>query len=211
MKFPPVDPRIDEYIDKHRQIKDSNLLEMEQIARERGFPIIGPQVGMFLYMLVKTTGAKQILEMGSGFGYSAYWMAVALPEDGGIVCIESDNEMLHEALRFFEMGGLMNKADFRVGNALEVIEEFDGPFDLIFNDVDKEDYPVCVGKALPRLKSGGFFITDNSLWDGRVVYDPPPDESTRGVVTFNRMMYLHKDFDTTIIPIRDGLTVARKK
>ena len=206
-----IDGQIEEYLFGLRQPRDEVLLEMEELAKEKRFPIVGPDVGRLLYIFAKSGGAKNILELGSGFGYSAYWFAKALPEDGVIHCTDGDPENEIKAYEFFEKGGISHKLRYNVGDALKIMEHLKGPFDIIYNDIDKEGYPETVEKVLPLLKKKGLFITDNALWDGSVVEDCEHEESTTGVLRFNEIMINHKSFETIIVPIRDGLVVAMKK
>ena len=203
-------PVIEEYLTTLRGPRDEVLLEMERLARERGFPIVGPDVGTLLYILTKVSGARRVLELGSGFGYSAYWFAQALPAYGLVVCTDADQANRDQAVAFFERGGLAYKMRFEVGNALEIMDATTGHFDIIFNDVDKEDYPRVLDKAVAKLKSGGLFITDNTLWEGRVA-SRRQDATTRAVVEFNRLAAAHPRLISLNLPLRDGVTVCLKK
>ncbi len=204
-----LDPEISRYLDELLPDRDPILLEMEKLAQDRQFPIVGPLVGRLCYQLVKTIHASRIFEMGSGFGYSGYWMAKALPENGKIICTESSTENIKRAANFFERGGLANKVEFRQGDALEIIQQVDGPFDVILNDVDKEDYPRALELMVPRLRKGGVLITDNLFWHGRVV-EPHPDRATQGILQYTKSLYSSKELYTTIIPLRDGVGVSIK-
>lgn len=214
-------PSINEYLLDIIPERDAVLTEMEAYARERRFPIIGPLVGRVLHQLVLLTNPKRVFEMGSGFGYSAYWMAKALREpDARIICTDGSQENAEQAAAYLARGGIAERIDYRVGNALEIIDETEGEFDIIYNDIDKDGYPEAFRKAIPRLRSGGLFITDNMLWMGRVVQDIPegvPEEqqwlheATRGVKELTRLLYSSPDMFTTLIPIRDGISVAVKR
>lgn len=214
-------PSINEYLLDIIPERDAVLTEMEAYARERRFPIVGPLVGRVLHQLVLLTNPKRIFEMGSGFGYSAYWMAKALREpDASIICTDGSQENAERAAAYLARGGIAERIDYRVGNALNIIDETEGEFDIIYNDIDKDGYPEAFRKAIPRLRSGGLFITDNMLWMGRVVQDVPevaPEdeqwlhEATRGVKELTRLLYSSPDVFTTIIPLRDGISVAVKR
>ena len=198
---------------------------MEAYARENRFPIVGPLVGRVLHQLVLLTNPTRIFEMGSGFGYSAYWMAKALRQpEASIICTDGSQENADRAAGYLARGGIANRIDYRVGNALEIINETEGDFDIIYNDIDKDGYPEAFRKAIPRLRSGGLFITDNMLWLGRVVtYDTDADvqeldeeeqwvhNTTVGVKELTRLLYSSPDVFTTIIPLRDGVSVAIKR
>ena len=218
-------PSINEYLLDIIPDRDEVLSEMEAYARENRFPIVGPLVGRVLHQLVLLTNPTRIFEMGSGFGYSAYWMAKALRQpEAGIICTDGSQENADRAAGYLARGGIADRIDYRVGNALEIIDEADGEFDIIYNDIDKDGYPEAFRKAIPRLRSGGLFITDNMLWLGRVVtYDTDADvqgldeeeqwthKTTVGVKELTRLLYSSPDVFTTIIPLRDGVSVAIKR
>ncbi len=205
-----LNPPIEEYLHRIAGPSPPPLDEMEEYARKNGFPIIGPLVGRLLQQLVTVTRAKRVAELGSGYGYSALWMAMALPVDATVLCTDGNRDNAERAKDFFGRAGLQKKLDFRVGDALELFSEEEGPFDLILNDIDKEGYPDTIGPVKKRLRSGGVFVTDNLLWDGRIL-ESDQSESTRGVVEFTRRLLSDPDFLTTIIPIRDGISVAVKR
>lgn len=205
-----LDPRINEHLHAVAPMSPSPLDEMEAYAKEHGFPIIGPLVGRVLQQLVIMTGAKRVFELGSGYGYSALWMAMVLPPDGSVSCTDGNPDNERRAKDYFERAGLRSKLHFRVGDALELLARETGPFDLILNDIDKEDYPDTIKPVKEKLRSGGVFVTDNLLWSGHI-FDTDPSESTRGVIRFTQELYADPDFLTTIIPIRDGISVAVKK
>lgn len=188
---------------------DNILSEMENYAREHRFPIIGPMVGPFLRQIAVITNAKRILELGSGFGYSALWFAGGIDDDAKIICIDGSEDNRNRALDYHKRAGVDYKVEYHVGNALEVVEQFVGPFDIIFNDIDKDGYPDAFDAAIPRLKKGGIFITDNLLWSGRI-FDDSPDESTKGVIEFTRKLFESGELLPSIIPIRDGLGIGVK-
>ena len=218
-------PSIDEYLLEVIPARDEMLTEMEAHARENRFPIVGPLVGRVLHQLVLLTNPTRIFEMGSGFGYSAYWMAKALRQpEASIICTDGSQENADRAAGYLARGGIADRIDYRVGNALEIIDETEGDFDIIYNDIDKDGYPEAFRKAIPRLRSGGLFITDNMLWLGRVVtYDTDADvqgldeeeqwvhNTTVGVKELTRLLYSSPDVFTTIIPLRDGVSVAIKR
>ena len=183
------------------------MQEMEAYARERNFPIVGPQVGRFLYQLVQVSGARKIVELGSGFGYSAYWFALAAGADGSIVMTDGDQENEERALDYLRRAGLKSSFDFRVGDALTSIRDIEGPVDIVYNDIDKEGYPDTIEPAANLLRPGGLFITDNLLWSARVC-DPEPGPTTQAILDFTRRLFDDSRFFTTLVPIRDGLAIA---
>ncbi len=204
-----VNPDIEEYLKNLTPVEDGVLKEMEKLGDERGFPIIGPIVGRLLYQIAIMIVAKRVFEMGSGFGYSAYWFAKAVGDGGEVVFTEISQRNAQLARDFFRSGGIDKIVQIHVGDALGVLEETDGEFDIIFNDIDKEYYPLVVDRAYKRLRRGGLFITDNVLWFGRVLTDDL-SPSTKGVKEFTRLLFSEKGFLTTIIPIRDGVSLSVK-
>ena len=218
-------PSIDDYLLDIIPERDEVLTEMEAHARANRFPIVGPLVGRVLHQLVLLTNPTRIFEMGSGFGYSAYWMAKALQKpEASIICTDGSQENADHAAGYLARGGIADRIDYRVGNALEIIDETEGEFDIIYNDIDKDGYPEAFRKAIPRLRSGGLFITDNMLWMGRVITQEPgsaPEEldemeqwfhdATIGVREVTQLLYSSPEVFTTIIPLRDGVSVALKR
>jgi predicted O-methyltransferase YrrM len=183
------------------------LLEMEQLAAATDFPIVGPLVGRTLYLLARSIGARRIIELGSGFGYSASWFAKALPEDGELILTDGSPHQSEQAREFLRRGGVRCRVRYEVGEALEILDRLPGDFDIVFNDIDKEHYPAVFPKAIPRVRVGGYFLSDNMLWGGRVVSDQS-HVSTRGVVELTRLLCAAPNLYTVILPIRDGLSVS---
>jgi caffeoyl-CoA O-methyltransferase len=203
-------PAIEDYLKQMAPQEDPILGEMEARAQERNFPIIGPLVGRLLYQLVRLTGARKILELGSGFGYSAYWFGRALEGSGEVILTELSPENLGLAKDFLQRGGVSSQLQFHQGDALEILKDIKGPFDIIFNDVDKHQYPEAFKKAGSLLARGGLFISDNVLWQGQVVEQADPDENTRGILEHNRLIFESPDFYSSILPVRDGISLSVK-
>ena len=155
--------------------------------------------------------ARRVLELGSGFGYSALWFARAVGPDGRVVLTEYSPDRAAEAEGFLRRSGLLDRVRIEVGNALEIAERLDGPFDIIFNDVDKEDYPAALEIAIDRLRPGGLFISDNMLWKGKVLDTDTTDAATRGVLELTRRLYASDRLATTLVPVRDGVTLSVKE
>jgi len=161
-------------------------------------------------MLVKISGAKRIFELGSAIGYSTIWLARAAGPEAEIHYSDGSAANAKLARGFFERAGVAAQIQVHVGDALTALASTTGEFDMLFNDVDKEGYPAVLDAAPSRLKSGGLFITDNTLWHGRVLH--PNEESDRGVVTFNERLKQSKDFSgVSLLPIRDGVSVAIRR
>jgi caffeoyl-CoA O-methyltransferase len=148
--------------------------------------------------------------LGSAIGYSTIWWAQAVGEKGRVIYTDGDPKNATRARGYFDRAGVSNRITLHTGDALEVLSEQKQQFDIIFNDVDKEDYPRVLRLVPPRLRKGGLFITDNVLWSGRVAEKNPKEPRTKAIIEFNRLLYNSKDFYTTILPIRDGLAVAVK-
>jgi len=191
--------------------RDEVLTEIEAEAAKREIPIVGPAVGRILHQLALTIGAKTVFEMGSAIGYSTIWWARAVGEGGRVIYTDGDPKNAEQARRYFDRAGVAERIIIKTGDALELLSEQKQQFDVIFNDVDKEDYPRVFRLALPRLRKGGLFVTDNVLWSGRVAQKNPSEASTKAILEFNRLLYNSPDLFTTILPIRDGVAVAVKK
>ncbi len=183
--------------------------EMEELAQEKDFPIIGPLVGRFLYQLVKLTGAKRVFELGSGYGYSAIWFAMALPVGGKIICTDGKEENCQKAKYLFKKAGLSNRLEFKVGEGVEILKKTRGQFDIILNDIDKRDYPKALRVAIPKLKKNGVLVSDNMFRYGNIFKHPENPES-KGVITYTRMIYSDKRLFSSIMPIRDGISISVK-
>jgi len=202
-----VFPSIERYLEGLDGDRDTVLLEMEQLAAATDFPIVGPLVGRTLGLLARSIGARRVLELGSGFGYSALWFARSLPEDGELFLTDGSARQSEQAREFLRRGGVRCRVRYEVGDALEILDRIPGDFDIVFNDIDKEHYPAVFPKAVPRVRVGGYFLSDNMLWGGRVVSDRS-HASTRGVVELTRLLLEAPSLFTVILPLRDGLSVS---
>lgn len=204
-----VEPRLEAYLESLLADPDPVQADMEALAEARAFPIVGPLVGRLLYLLARLLPARRVLELGSGFGYSALWFARALPEDGSVVLTEEDPDDSRRSREFLERAGLAGRARFEVGDALELMEGISGPWDIVFVDVHKEQYPDAMEAAVPRIRPGGLLVVDNVLWHGRVATEEPPEPSTAGVLELNRRIHSDPRLDTAMVPLRDGVAVCR--
>jgi caffeoyl-CoA O-methyltransferase len=203
---------IESYLHSMLPARDEVLREMELQAKQRNIPIIGPVVASFLYQLAQIAKAQTVFELGSAIGYSTIWWARALGPSGKVVYTDSSRKNADEARRYFERAGVAVRIDVRIGDALEILsEEKPDSYDIIFNDVDKEDYPRVFSLAADRVRRGGLLISDNVLWQGKVADPDAADDATRAVREFNRLLYASPDFFTTIIPMRDGVAIAQRK
>jgi caffeoyl-CoA O-methyltransferase len=203
-----TDPKINDYLMGLAGEDDEHLLEMERIARERDFPIVERLVGRLLFILTKLKEPKLIIELGSGFGYSAYWFSRALGK-GRIVLTDHSEENMEYARDLFQKTGLARKAEFRIGNAIEIGKEYKD-IDILFIDIDKHQYADAVQALIPNLSRNALIIADNTLWYGRVT-GKTRDKETRGIKRFNKYLFEHPDFMTVIVPLRDGVLIAYKR
>ena len=204
-------PAVDDYLYSMLPARDEVLAEMEDYATKHAVPIVGPAVARVLQQLAMMINAQHVFEMGSAIGYSTIWWARAVGDGGRVTYTDGDAQNAERARRYFARAGVANRIDIRIGDALELLSEQKQEFDIIFLDVDKEDYPRAFRLVAPRLRKGGLFITDNVLWSGRVTHKNPSDARTKAIQEFNHLLYKSPDFFTTILPIRDGLAVALKK
>jgi caffeoyl-CoA O-methyltransferase len=202
---------VDKYIYELLPERDPVISEIEDYAAQHRVPIIGPAVARLLTLLVQVSGATRIFEMGSAIGYSTIWLARAAGPKAEIFYTDGNPENARRAQEYFKKAGVTKRIKVQVGNALDLVKKAPGKFDFIFNDVDKHQYPDALRAALPKLKRGGLFVTDNTLWSGKVARPAESgDKYTAGVQEFNRLVYSSKELYPVLIPLRDGVTVCRK-
>lgn len=202
---------VDDYLYDLLPERDAVVGEMEAYAEENRVPIIGPAVARMLALLVQVSGAKRIFEMGSAIGYSTIWLARAAGTKAKVFYTDGDPEKARRAIEYFRRAGVAKRIEVKVGDAMELLKKTPGTFDLIFNDVDKHQYPDALRAALPKLRRGGLLVTDNTLWSGKAARPAAPEDyDTLGVQEFNRMVYASKELYPALIPLRDGVTVCRK-
>ena len=202
---------VEDYLYELLPARDEVLSEMEALAAEKDIPIIGPAVARVLAQYAMIVGAKSVFEMGSAIGYSTIWWARAVGAGGRVFYTDGDSGNAEQARRYFQRAGVADRITVLVGDALELLSEQKQEFDIVFNDIDKEDYPRALKLAMPKLRKGGLFITDNSLWSGKVATQKSPDAQTKAILQFNRELYKAEDLFSTILPIRDGVAVAIKR
>lgn len=205
-----LEKRIEKYLDGLLPKRDALLAEMEKYAKRRKIPIIGPACGRLLHQLAQISGAKRMFEMGSAIGYSTIWLARGAGTEAEIYYTDGDPENARRARDNFRRGGVEDRIQLLVGDAVELMDGIPGDFDLIFIDVDKQQYPDALHKAVPRLRSGGLLITDNVLWYGRAAR-PAKDARTRAIQQFNKLIYSSRELFPVIVPLRDGVAVCRKE
>jgi caffeoyl-CoA O-methyltransferase len=203
--------RVDEYLYSLLPARDEVLAAMEAEATANDVPIVGPAVGRLFHQLAMMIQAKSVFELGSAIGYSTIWWAQAVGETGRVVYTDGSRKNADKARGYFDRAGVTSRISIHTGDALEILSEQKDQFDIIFNDVDKHDYPRVLRLIAPRLRKGGLFVTDNTLWSGKVaVPASPEDKATLGVQEFNRLLYASPDFYPVLLPLRDGVTVAVK-
>lgn len=203
---------VEQYLYELLPERDAVVSEMERYAEEHRVPIIGPAVARLLALFAEVSGAKRIFEMGSAIGYSTIWLARAAGPKGKVQYTDGDPANAQRAREYFRRAGVAKRIDVQVGDALELLKKTSGKFDLIFNDINKHQYPDALRAALPKLRRGGLFITDNTLWSGKAARPASADDAaTLGVQEFNRLVYASKELYPVLIPLRDGVTVCRKQ
>jgi caffeoyl-CoA O-methyltransferase len=205
-----TDP-VEAYLNELLPPRDAVLQEMERYAAEHNVPIVGPACGRVLHQLARVSGARRVFEMGSAIGYSTLWLARAVGPKGVVFYTDGDPENVRRAEAYLKRGRVLDRVRLLTGDALELLRSTKGEFDLIFNDVNKDQYPTVFKLAVPRLRVGGLFITDNVLWYGRVARAAAADDKeTPAIQEFNRLLYKSPRLFTTVIPLRDGLAVSER-
>ena len=211
LKYEITTPAVEGYLYSLLPARDEVLTQIENEALKRDIPIVGPAVGRVLHQLALISGAKNVFELGSAVGYSTIWWARAVGEGGRVTYTDGDRKKADEARGYFERAGVADRITIRVGDALELLSEQKEQYDIIFCDIDKEDYPRAFKLAVPRLRKGGLLVADNVLWSGRVAQENPSEASTKAILEFNRLLYSSKELFPTVLPIRDGVAVAVKR
>lgn len=207
-----IPEQVRNYLDALVPERLAELQEMEAYARDRDFPIIGPPCGHLCYLLARMIGARRIFELGSGFGYSTAFFAQAVQENGGgtVHHVVWDEDLSQQARRHLGAMGYDGIVQYHVGEAVQTLHDSDGPFDLIFNDIDKQAYPGSLPVIEAKLRPGGVLIIDNMLWSGRIFDPGDQTPATEGVREFTRKITTSPNWITSLVPIRDGLIVGLK-
>ncbi len=208
-----IAPAVAAYLESLVPARPAELLAMEAYAREHRFPIIGPVCGHLCYQIARLTGARKVFELGSGFGYSTAFFAKAVSENGGGVVhhVVWDEDLSARARGHLKALGLDDYVEFHVAEAVGTLEAVDGPFDLIFNDIDKRGYPASLSVIERKLRPGGVLIIDNMLWSGRIFDPADTSPDTAGVREFTRRVTTDPKWVCSLVPIRDGMIVALRK
>jgi len=206
-------PEIARYLDELVAERPSELRNMERIAESTKFPIIGPASGQLCYLIARMIGAKRIFELGSGYGYSTAWFARAVRENGGgeVHHVVWDKDLSARARKHLDTLGFSDLVRYHEAEAVETLRATEGPFDLIFNDINKRDYPASIDVITPKLRRGGVLIIDNLLWSGRILDASDTTEDTEGVRAVTRRVMHSDEWIASIVPIRDGVLVAYRR
>lgn len=204
-----TNPAVEKYLYGILPKRDAVTAKMEKLAKKENIPIIGPAVARLLSLVAQLSGARRIFEMGSAIGYSTLWLARAIGPRGEIFYTDSGEKNIRRAKDFLKRGRVVRRVRFLQGDALELLRATPGKFDMIFIDVDKHQYPAALKLALPRIRSGGLLIADNTLWSGKVA-GPAKDRDTEGIREFNRQTFSSPKLFPVMVPLRDGVTICRK-
>lgn len=204
---------IQEYLKSLIPGRPEELREMEERAARESFPIIGPVCGYFCYQVARMVSARNIFELGSGFGYSTAWFAMAVRDNGGgrVHHVVWDEKLSQEARGHIDRLGLGEFVEYRVGEAVGVLKEHQGGLDIVFSDIDKEGYPGSIPVILEKLRPGGVFIADNLLWSGRIFDALDETPATEGIRLFTARIAKDERWVSSIVPFRDGLLLAWKR
>lgn len=210
--------KIYQYIKDHATAPSQALEWVEKqthIRTNHSRMLSGSVQGQIMRMLAQTSGAKDILELGTFTGYSAICLASALPEDGHLDTLEINDELEDLILEGFDKAGLSEKIDLHVGDCKETLRRFreEGrEYDLVYIDANKREYCEYYELIFDMVRPGGLILADNVIWDGKVCQDPlPQDKQTLGIAAFNDMVSNDRRVESVILPIRDGLNMIRKK
>ena len=220
MATDPLPDYLREYQDSLVPARPKEMVAMEAYAKENRFPIIGPASGYFCYQVARILGATRIFELGSGYGYSTAWFAKAVQEniangasaEGAVVHhVVWDEGLSQMAKKHLAVLGFEGLIQYRMSEAIAALRETEGPFDLIFNDIDKQAYPESIPFIKEKLRPGGALLIDNMLWHGAIFDKSDDSPANKGVLEATRMLTTDPDFISTLIPVRDGVICAVKK
>ena len=205
-----IDSAVADYIEGLAARGDAPLRAIEDEGLADEWPIVGAAEGSFLHILARAIGARRILELGAAIGYSGTWWARALPSDGELITVEADPETAKLAEANLAKTGVRDRVTILVGPAQEIIEDLEGPFDLIFVDINKEGYPAVLEPCIRRLRVGGLLVTDNVLWKGAVADPKDRTKDTAAIRAYNERLARDARMLAAILPLRDGVSVALK-
>jgi len=205
--------RVQEYITSLVPPREPELQEMEKYAEKNDFPIIGPACGYYCYQLARMINARSIFELGSGYGYSTAWFAKAVMENGGGVVHHTvwDEDLSKRAAGHLSRLGSADVVQFHNSEAVETLRQTQGPFDIIFNDIDKDGYPDSLPVIKEKLRMGGILIIDNMIWHGQMLDSNDHEKTTEAIRKFTRTITTDPDWIVSLTPMRDGMIIAYKK
>jgi predicted O-methyltransferase YrrM len=207
---------VEQYLSSLNRAEDSILKEIARAGAERNLPLVDAEVGALLRTLALAAEATRILEIGTAIGYSGIWLAGALSDGGSLLTMEMNAERAREARQNFERAGVAGHVNVIVGDAQRMLAKVSGPFDVIFQDGDKQLYSPMLDRLVELLRPGGLLITDNVLWDGEVVpgFVATPQrnpDDTRAIAEYNERLATHPQLITSIVPMRDGVGISVKR
>ena len=208
-----MDDAVENYLTELAEIEhdDPVLVEMEARAKEHGFPIVGRATGRYLELAARSIGARRVMELGSGYGYSAYWFARAVGPEGEVICTDGNPDNARMAEDYLSKAGLWDRVSYRVGDALTGLAAETGDFDIVYCDVDKLGYPDCWRAGSERIRLGGLWLCDNVLWSGQAATGEErkgAEGFTAAIREHNRMVAEDDRYVGSIVPIRDGVMTA---
>lgn len=204
---------LERYLETHSTNEDPVLAEL---ARHTHLKVVHPRMlsgqvqGAFLTLFSKLVSPAQILEVGTYTGYSAICLAKGLKTGGKLTTLELNDELRQTALTFFEKADMANNIELINGDALKIIPNLPGPFDLAFIDANKENYPAYYEMIVEKLRPGGYILADNVLWGGKVLGNLDKDSSTRAIRQFNLLVTEDSRVENLLLPVRDGLMIIKK-
>ena len=204
---------LERYLETHSSPEDPVLAELNRhthLKEVHPNMLSGSILGAFLTLFSKLTSPGRILEVGTYTGYSAICLAKGLKPGGKLTTLELNDELRQTALAFFEKAGVGDNIDLINGDALQIIPELPGPFDLVFLDANKESYSIYYEMIVKKVTKGGYILADNVLWGGKVLEDGQADQSTTGIQNFNQLVTQDSRVENLLLPIRDGLMVIKK-
>ena len=205
--------KVQEYLASLVPPREPELQAMEKYAEKHDFPIIGPACGYYCYQLARIVSAKAVFELGSGFGYSTVWFAKAVRENGGGVVHHTvwDDKLSSMAQEHLAKLGYGDLVQYHNAEAVATLRETPGPFDVIFNDIDKDGYPDSLPVIKEKLRSGGILIIDNMIWHGQTLDPNDHEKTTEAIRRFTHTITTDPDWIVSLAPMRDGMIVAYKK
>jgi len=209
-----VNEMVERYAEAHTTPVDPLFERLAEETREKSEApqmMVGLLEGRFLEFLVRHTGAKNVLELGTFTGWSSISMASGLPDGGRVVTCDVDAETTEIARRYAEEAGVADRIDYRLGPGLETIESLGGPFDLVFIDADKPNYVNYYEAVLPKLADEGLIVADNVLWSGRVADESNDDQGTQAIREFNDHVMGDERVECVMLTVRDGMTLIRRR